>query len=83
MDIAAILTNKFIGSEWTLNGDDYEGLEWLSETPQKPTLTKLTELWPTVESEMQARADAKVATRQSALAKLAALGLTAEEIASL
>jgi hypothetical protein len=31
----------------------------------------------------QAEADAKVAARQSALAKLAALGLTADEIASL
>jgi DNA-binding NarL/FixJ family response regulator len=31
----------------------------------------------------QAEAEAKIATRQSALAKLAALGLTAEEVASL
>lgn len=83
MDIAAILSTNFAGAEWTLNGDEYDGLEWLSETPKKPTLAKLTELWPTVESEMQARADAKVATRESALAKLAALGLTADEIASL
>jgi DNA-binding NarL/FixJ family response regulator len=34
-------------------------------------------------AEAQAEADAKVASRQSALAKLAALGLTADEIASL
>ena len=31
----------------------------------------------------QAEADARIATRQSALEKLAALGLTAEEVASL
>jgi hypothetical protein len=31
----------------------------------------------------QAEADAKIAARQSALAKLAALGLTEEEVASL
>jgi hypothetical protein len=31
----------------------------------------------------QVEADAKIATRESALAKLAALGLTADEIASL
>jgi DNA-binding NarL/FixJ family response regulator len=82
MDIAAILTNKFIGSEWTLNGDNYEGLTWLSET-KKPTLEELENLWEEVEGELQAQADAKVATRESALAKLAAIGLTPEEIASL
>jgi hypothetical protein len=83
MDIAAILSINFVGAEWTLNGDDYDGLEWLSETPKKPTLAKLTELWPQVEAAQQAKADAKAATRASALAKLADLGLTAEEIASL
>lgn len=35
------------------------------------------------EAEAQAEADAKVATRQSALAKLSALGLTLQEVASL
>ena len=82
MDIAAILSNKFVGSEWTLNGDDYEGLTWLSET-EKPTLEELENLWDEVASELQAKADAVVATRSSALAKLSALGLTPEEIASL
>jgi DNA-binding NarL/FixJ family response regulator len=37
----------------------------------------------TANAEAQAQADAKVAARQSALAKLAALGLTTDEIASL
>ena len=82
MDIAAILSNKFIGSEWILNGDDYSGLTWLSES-EKPTLEELTALWEEVEGELQAKADAVVATRSSALAKLSALGLTPEEIASL
>lgn len=83
MNIPAILGNNFPNAEWVLNGEDYEGLEWLSETPKKPTLAKLTELWPTVESELQAQAEAKAAVRESALAKLADLGLTAEEIAAL
>ena len=34
-------------------------------------------------AQAQAEADAKIAARQSALAKLAALGLTEEEVASL
>jgi hypothetical protein len=82
MDITAILTSKFINSEWTLNGNDYEGLTWLSET-EKPTLEELENLWEEVKGELQAKADAIVATRSSALAKLAAIGLTPEEIASL
>jgi hypothetical protein len=82
IDIAAILSNKFVGSEWTLSGENYEGLTWLSET-EKPTLEELENLWDEVASELQAKADAVVATRSSALAKLSALGLTPEEIASL
>lgn len=83
MDIPAILTQNYSTAEWTLDGDNYDGLTWLSETPKKPTLAKLTELWPKVKSSQHAEANGKVAARASALAKLADLGLTAEEIASL
>ena len=83
MDISAILSSKFSNAEWTLNGDDYQGLTWLSETPKKPTLAKLNELWPIVEIELQTKANAKTTARASALAKLAELGLTEEEIAAL
>jgi hypothetical protein len=48
MDIAAILDAKFQGSEWTLNGDDYDGLTWLSDS-SKPTESELEALWPTVQ----------------------------------
>lgn len=82
MDIPAILQSKFSNAEWILNGDDYEGLTWLSES-KKPSLKELENFWPEVKSELQAKADSIVATRSSALAKLAALGLTADEIASL
>jgi hypothetical protein len=54
----------------------------LSES-EKPTLEELENLWEEVKGELQAKADAKIATRSSALAKLSALGLTPEEIASL
>jgi hypothetical protein len=82
VDIALILSEKYPGQEWHLIGDDYSGLNWLSET-EKPTLEELENLWEEVEGELQAKADAVVATRSSALAKLSALGLTPEEIASL
>ena len=82
MDIAIILSRKFADSEWTLDGDSYEGLSWLSDTP-KPTEEELEELWPAAQEAQQAEQDAKAAARQSALAKLAALGLTEEEIGAL
>ncbi len=36
MDIAVILSRRYAGSLWTLDGDAYTGLTWLSDTP-KPT----------------------------------------------
>lgn len=79
MDIATILTRKFQGSEWTLNGDDYEGLTWLSQG-DAPTEAELTKLWPTVQAEIAAEAQAKDDARLSAIAKLQALGLTVDEV---
>lgn len=78
MDIAAILLRKF-DAEWTLNGDNYTGLTWLSDTP-KPTKKALEALWPDVQAEIAAEAQAKVDARSSAVAKLQALGLTVEEV---
>jgi hypothetical protein len=51
MDIVMILTQKYSGSEWTLSGDDYAGLTWLSDTP-KPTEKALEALWPEVQYEV-------------------------------
>jgi hypothetical protein len=82
MDIALILSEKYPGKEWHLIGDDYSGLNWLSET-DKPTLSEISELWTEVQAEQLAVKETKAAARSSALAKLAALGLTEEEIAEL
>jgi hypothetical protein len=63
MDIAAILVQKFSGAEWTLSGEDYSGLTWLSDAA-KPTEKELEALWPEVQYEAayaeveQARANA-------------------------
>ena len=51
MYIPTILERKYSGSEWTLNGDDYAGLTWLSDTP-KPTKKTLESLWPEVQYEV-------------------------------
>jgi hypothetical protein len=51
MDIAQILSRKFAGTEWTLNGDEYAGLTWLSEG-EAPTEAELEALWPEVQYEV-------------------------------
>jgi hypothetical protein len=82
MDIAAILTVKYSGSEWTLDGDNYSGLNWLSDSA-KPSKKQLEDLWPEVQFDLAAKEKAKIEAKVSLLAKLAALGLTEEEIAAL
>lgn len=52
MDIAAILTVRYVGAEWTLDGEDYAGLTWLSDSP-KPTEQELLSLWSQVQYEME------------------------------
>ena len=79
MDITQILSSKYAGSEWTLSGDDYTGLTWLSETP-KPTEAELENLWEEVQEDIATEAQAKLDAKASAVAKLQALGLTVEEV---
>jgi len=50
MDIPTILTRKYAGSLWNLEGSDYTGLTWLSDTP-KPTKKALEALWAEVQHE--------------------------------
>ena len=52
IDYAAILSAKYFGSEWSLNNNDYETLQWFSDTP-KPTQAELDALWPQVDYENQ------------------------------
>jgi hypothetical protein len=80
-DYAAVLSKNYVGSEWTLDGDTYDGLTWLSGTP-KPSQAELDAAWPAVQ---QAQADVvadKEAARASGVAKLEALGLTVDEVSA-
>jgi hypothetical protein len=52
IDYTLILRMKFVGAQWALNGDTYEGLEWLDSSP-KPTQAELDALWPQVNYENQ------------------------------
>jgi hypothetical protein len=51
VDYPTILTRKYPGQDWTLDGDAYEGLTWISDTP-KPSQEELDGLWETVLSEI-------------------------------
>ena len=80
-DYAAVLSENYSDSQWTLNGDTYEGLTWLSDSP-KPTQADLDAAWPAVQQALADAVAAKEAARQSAIDKLAALGLTVDEISA-
>ena len=47
MDIPAILTANYPNAQWSLNGDAYDGLDWLDNSP-KPTEDELVAAWPGV-----------------------------------
>jgi len=79
IDYAMILSRRYAGNQWTLNGDDYTGLIWLSNTA-KPTKTKLDSLWSEVQQEILDEQTAKIVNAQAVLDKL---GITANEFAAL
>ena len=79
IDYAAVLTANYPDALWTLGGDDYDGLTWLSDTP-KPTQAELDAAWPAVQQARQDAVAAEAAAKQSAIDKLAALGLSVDEI---
>ena len=79
MDITLALEHLRPSEEWTLDGDDYSGLTWLSDT-KKPTKKELETAYPLAVAAKESEQAAKAAARESAVAKLAALGLNDAEI---
>lgn len=79
IDYAIVLTRRYAGNQWTLNGDEYTGLTWLSDSP-KPSKATLDGLWAEVQQEIADEQTAKAEAKISALTKL---GLTADEAAAL
>jgi hypothetical protein len=48
VDYTTVLRVNYPGAQWTLDGDTYDGLTWLDDTPQ-PTQTELDAAWPQVQ----------------------------------
>lgn len=82
IDYTQILSLNYLGKQWALNGDSYDGLDWLDSSP-KPTQSELDALWESTQAQAEAEKTQAEATKQSALAKLAALGLTQDEVKAL
>ena len=67
------------GKEFTLNNDDISTIHWNDESVVTPTQAEID----AKTAEILAADQTKVEARLSALTKLEALGLTAEEVAAL
>jgi len=47
-DYITLLLASFPNDEWTMSGNSYEGLTWLSDSP-KPSQAELDRAWPQVQ----------------------------------
>lgn len=65
-DYGLILSVNYLNTQWSLNGDSYDGLVWLSDTP-KPTQEELDALWIPTQNTV-----AKAACKNQAKSLLAA-----------
>jgi len=54
-DYAAVLTANYPDAQWTLNGDTYDGLNWIGPG-DKPTEAELDAAWPQVDYDRQVAA---------------------------
>jgi len=71
------------GAEWTMNGDDVEGIIWHTAGVQPLTAKEVAAEVKRLEKAAADEAAAKETAKASALAKLQALGLTADEAAAI
>ena len=80
MNIPMTLAYLRPDEEWTLDGESFDGLTWLSSTP-KPTQAELESAWPAVQAEMEAKAQAAATARTAAIEHAKSLGFTDDMIA--
>ena len=52
MDMSLILSKKYFDFQWSIDGVDYSGLVWLSDSP-KPTEKELKDQWLQVKYELE------------------------------
>jgi hypothetical protein len=54
-DYALVLSTNYAGSQWAIDGNDYDTLQWFSNTT-KPTQAELDAAWPQVDYQNQVTA---------------------------
>jgi hypothetical protein len=74
-DIAFTLTHSHPDAEWTLNGDDYAGLTWLSDTP-KPTEQEINDAYPLAVKALTDKEKARLKALSDARAFALSIGFT-------
>ena len=82
LDYSLILVTNYSDKHWSLAGNSYDQLTWYSDTP-KPTQAELEALWESTQAIIAAKEQAAKDVKASALAKLATLGLTQDEVKAL
>jgi len=79
IDITQAVMSLRPGAEWSMSGDDVEGITWHTEGVQPLTAKEVAAEVKRLEKAAADEAAAREAAKASALAKLEALGLTADE----
>jgi len=74
-NIAFTLTQSHPGAEWTLDGDDYTGLTWMSDTP-KPTEQEIADAYSKAVKDVAAKEKARVKALSDARTFALSLGFT-------
>jgi hypothetical protein len=77
-----VLTEMYAGSEWSMSNEDYSTLEWLSDSV-KPTQKELDDKMDATAKLLADKELAKQNAKKAAEAKLAALGLTTDDLKAL
>jgi beta-xylosidase len=75
MDYTLILHHNYPDAEWSLNNNDYEQLNWLSDLP-KPTKEELDNLWESTLAKIESEKLEKLEAKSALLERL---GITEEE----
>jgi len=78
-DYASVLSRRHRNRQWKMNADDYDQLVML-DGGEKPTQKSLDDAWESVLQEIRAEKQVAIDAKESAKAKLAALGLTESEV---
>ncbi len=70
-------------SEFSIVGGDYSTVKWDVLEGDAPSISEIEATIAEIEAEEIAKEASKIAAAESAVAKLSAIGLTAEEIAAI